>query len=91
MASDLRSGALGVVSSAMRDYTRLSRCLLVYLYLVNLFTMAGNGYVILYLFEDFGLSIFFAQKHPRRKKGDLHFASKCIIFALQERRCYPDR
>ena len=38
MASDLRSGALGVVSNAMRDYTRLSRCLLVYLYLVNLST-----------------------------------------------------
>ena len=38
MASDLRSGALGVVSNAMRDYTRLSRRLLVYLYLVNLST-----------------------------------------------------
>ena len=38
MASDFRSGALGVVSNAMRDYTRLSRCLLVYLYLVNLST-----------------------------------------------------
>ena len=53
--------------------------------------MAGNGYAILNLFDDLDLSIFFAQKHPRRKKGDLHFASKCIIFALQERRCYPDR
>ncbi|MEE0805331.1 MAG: hypothetical protein U0L77_07915, partial [Prevotellamassilia sp.] len=47
--------------------------------------------IITNLFEDLNLSTFFAQKRTRRKKGDLHFASKCIIFALQERRCYPDR
>ena len=51
----------------------------------------SNNIAVTNLFEDLGLSTFFAQKHLRRKKGDLHFASKCIIFALQERRCYPDR
>ena len=72
--------------------------LLVYSYLVNLSTkefvfidLRDLRFVIPNLFEDLGLSTFFAQKHPRRKKGDLHFASKSIIFALQERRCYPDR
>ena len=61
---------------------------------VNCYIIAyffSNNIAVTNLFEDLGLSTFFAQKHLRHKKGDLHFASKCIIFALQERRCYPDR
>ena len=50
----------------------------------------GEGIVCaLILFEGFDLSTFFAQKWLRQEKGDLLFASKCIIFALQKRRCYP--
>ena len=60
---------------------------------VNTYIIAffSNNRAVTNLFEDLGLSTFFAQKPRRRKKGDLHFSSKCIIFALQKRRCYPDR